>query len=146
MLKTILVALDGSDLAEHVIQALHHLPIQSSTQIVLAHVVSTAGNSPEVAADHPQADFEPIPYRHIEKQLQAYQADLACATELEIVSGDPAEEIVRLANIHQADLVVIGTRGLTGLSRILQGSVSNQVVENSPCSVWVVKPPLSGKS
>lgn len=146
MLKTILVALDGSDLAEHVIQALNQLPIQPSTRIVLAHVVSTVGSSPDVAADHPQADLEPIPYRHIEKQLQAHQSNLACESDLEIVSGDPAEEIVRLANIHQADLVVIGTRGLTGLSRILQGSVSSQVVENSPCSVWVVKPPVLAKA
>ena len=140
MLKTILVALDSSDLSEAVMHSLHELPLQSSTKIVLAHVIPPIGNSPDVAVDHPQTDFEAVPYRHIEKQLQAHQAALPCESDLEIVSGDPAEEIVRLANIHQADLVMIGSRGLTGLSRILKGSVSSQVVENAPCSVWVVKP------
>jgi nucleotide-binding universal stress UspA family protein len=56
-----------------------------------------------------------------------------------MVTGDPSEEIIRLANIYQADLIVIGSRGLTGMNRILQGSVSSQVVENAHCSVLVVK-------
>ncbi|CCH66944.1 hypothetical protein RINTHH_7890 [Richelia intracellularis HH01] len=44
------------------------------------------------------------------------------------------------ANIHQADLIVIGSRGLTDMKRIIQGSVSSQVVEDAHCSVLVVKP------
>jgi nucleotide-binding universal stress UspA family protein len=55
------------------------------------------------------------------------------------VTGDVAEEIVRLANIYKADLIVIGCRGLTGLKRILEGSVSSQVVGEAVCSVLVVK-------
>lgn len=61
-------------------------------------------------------------------------------SHLELVNGDPAEEIIRLANIHKADLIVIGSRGLTGMTRIVQGSVSSQVVEEAHCSVLVVKP------
>ncbi|MGA9377200.1 MAG: universal stress protein, partial [Phormidium sp.] len=48
--------------------------------------------------------------------------------------------IIRLANIHHADLIIIGSRGLTGLKRILERSVSSQVVEDAPCSVLLVKP------
>lgn len=94
----------------------------------------------EVVADKPDIDSEALPYLHIEKQLQSYQVKLPGESELEIVSGDPSEEIIRLANIYQADLIVIGSRGLTGVKRILQGSVSSQVVEDAPCSVLVVKP------
>jgi nucleotide-binding universal stress UspA family protein len=61
------------------------------------------------------------------------------ASEIELVTGDPAEEIIRLANIYKADLIVIGSRGLTGMNRIVQGSVSGQVVEEAHCSVFVVK-------
>jgi len=93
----------------------------------------------EMAVDRPHVSEE-LTYRHIEKQLQSYQTDLPCESELEIVTGDPAVEIVRLAHIHQANLIVIGTRGLTGLKRILEGSVSSQVVADAPCSVLVVKP------
>ena len=55
------------------------------------------------------------------------------------MSGDPAEEILRLANIYEADLIAIGCRGLTGLKRILEGSVSAEVVAEAPCSVLVVR-------
>ena len=138
MLETILVALDSSDLSQRVIQILDQLQIKPATKIILAHVIPAPEPDVEVAVDRPQASEEVL-YRHIEKQLQTYQADLPCKSELEIVVGDPANEIIRLAHIHQADLIVIGTRGFTGLKRILEGSVSSQVVAEAPCSVLVVK-------
>lgn len=140
VLKTIVVALDGSDLSEQVIQALQELQLQPATKIILSHVVPPPESSLELVADRPQTDFEGLPYLHLEKQLQSYQAQLPGESEIEIVTGDPSEEIIRLANIYQADLIVIGSRGLTGVKRIIQGSVSSQVVENAHCSVLVVKP------
>jgi len=138
VLKTILVALDSSEVSHRVIQSLDELQIQPATKIILAHVIPAPEPDGEMAVDRPQTSEELL-YRQIEKQLQSYQEHLPCESELEIVSGDPAVEIVRLAHIHQADLIVIGTRGLTGLNRILQGSVSSQVVTDAPCSVLVVK-------
>ncbi|MCA1992291.1 MAG: universal stress protein [Coleofasciculus sp. S288] len=138
MLKTILVALDGSDLSQRVIQTLHELQIQQATKIILAHVIPPSESDMETAVDRPHPS-EDLLYRDIEQQLQSYQAALLCQSELEIVTGDPAEEIIRLAHIHQADLIVIGNRGLTGVKRILEGSVSSQVVIDAPCSVLVVK-------
>jgi nucleotide-binding universal stress UspA family protein len=138
VLKTILVALDSSEVSHRVIQSLDELQIQPATKIILAHVIPAPDSDMEMAVDRPQTSEELL-YRQIEKQLQSYQEHLPCESELEIVSGDPAVEIVRLAHIHQADLIVIGTRGLTGLNRILQGSVSSQVVTDAPCSVLVVK-------
>ena len=140
MLKTILVALDDSEVAEGVIQTLAELQLQPATKIIFSHVIPSVVSDVEVAVDRPQSQSEDLPYRHFEKQLQSYQANLPYQSELEIVSGDPAEEIVRLAHIHGCDLIVIGSRGLTGLKRILQGSVSSQVVADAPCSVLVVKP------
>ncbi|PSB31566.1 universal stress protein [Chlorogloea sp. CCALA 695] len=140
MLNTIVVALESSDLGDHVIETVQQLQLSPGVKIILAHVISTSDSDLEIAADRPQSEAEATPYRHIEKQLQAYQAMLPFQSELEIVTGDPAEEIIRLANIYHADLIAIGTRGLTGVKRILQGSVSSQVVENASCSVLVVKP------
>ena len=139
MLKTILVALDSSDLSQYVIQFLKELQIQPTTKIILSHVIPSPEPDIDIAVDRPHTSEE-LQYRHIEKQLQSYQADLPCDSQLEIVTGDPAVEIVRLAHIHRADLIVIGSRGLTGLQRILEGSVSSQVVADAPCSVLVVKP------
>lgn len=139
-----MVALDGSELSEGVIQALQELQLQPAiTKIILCHVISPPASDLELAADRPHVESEEVPYRHIEKQMESYQAQLPYESELEIVNGDPAQEIVRLANIYQADLIVIGSRGLTGVKRIIQGSVSSQVVEEAPCSVLVVKPEYS---
>lgn len=140
MLKTIVVALDDSELSQRVIQTLQEIQLQPATKIILSHVISPPESNLEIVADRPHADSELQPYLYIEKQLQSYQANLPGESEIEIVTGDPAEEIIRLANIYQADLIVIGSRGLTGVKRILQGSVSSQVVEDASCSVLVVKP------
>lgn len=140
MLKTVVVALDGSDLSDRVIQSLEELQLQSATKVILSHVISPPDANQEIIADRPQTGAEGLPYLHLEKQLQSYQEQIPGESALEIVTGEPAEEIIRIANIYQADLIVIGSRGLTGVKRIIQGSVSSQVVENANCSVLVVKP------
>lgn len=55
------------------------------------------------------------------------------------VIGDPAEEIIALAEKERFDLIVMGSRGLAVSERFLVGSVTQKVVEHSPCSVLVVK-------
>jgi nucleotide-binding universal stress UspA family protein len=139
VLKTILVALDSSEHTLRVIQFLKELQLQPAAKIILAHVIPSPEPDMDIAVDRPHTSEELL-YQQVEKQLQAYQTDLPGNSTLEIVTGDPAAEIIRLAHIHQADLIVIGSRGLTGLQRILEGSVSSQVVTDAPCSVLVVKP------
>lgn len=143
MVKTILVALDGSEIAERVIQTLDDLVLPTNTKVILCHVFPTPESEMELPADRPLAESPTLPYFQIEKQLQSYQEKLSVNSELELVTGEPADEIIRLANIYKADLVIIGSRGLTGMKRIVQGSVSSQVVEEADCSVLVVKPSKS---
>jgi nucleotide-binding universal stress UspA family protein len=138
--KIILVALDSSELSKQIMQTLNQLNPQPPSKIVLAHVISLAEAPPDRPADQPHLDLEVGLYRQVEQQLLSYQASLSCQSELEIVTGDPAEEIIRLANIHHATLIIMGSRGLTGVNRILQRSVSGEVVEEASCSVLVVKP------
>jgi nucleotide-binding universal stress UspA family protein len=80
------------------------------------------------------------------------QAEIALAKAKEVAQGkgvafemflatgvSPADEIVRAAKDQQADLIVIGSRGLAGKTRSFLGSTASQVVTYSPCSVLVVK-------
>ncbi len=61
-------------------------------------------------------------------------------TEIEVRRGDPAHEIVRAATDWAADLIVMGTRGRTGLERLLLGSVARKVLQHAPCSVLIAHP------
>ncbi|MEH2280031.1 MAG: universal stress protein [Nostoc sp.] len=140
MLNSVLVALDGSEISERVIQTLDNLALSKDAKVILCHVFPTPESEMEVPADRPQPESPTFSYFQIEKQLQSYQENLSITSELELVTGDPAEEIIRLANIYKTDLIIIGSRGLMGMKRIVQGSVSSQVVEEANCSVLVVKP------
>jgi nucleotide-binding universal stress UspA family protein len=144
MLKTILLALDAEPsaqpFADRMLAALQDLHLDPNCRVILSHVVPTNSERLDIAADRPQSDIERSPYHWLESQLKSYSAHLNCITEVEVVTGDPAEEIVRLARIYHTDLVVVGSRGLKGMEKILQRSVSAQVSEEAPCSVLVVKP------
>jgi nucleotide-binding universal stress UspA family protein len=131
--QTVLVAIDVSQsTTDHqLIQVLEGLNLKSNTQVILTHVI-----------DGVKSDFNTvveIPYLTVEKLLESYQEKLPYPSKIEIVRGDTAEEIIRLVNIYQVDLIIIGSRGLRGLKRILEGSVSSQVVSDAPCSVLVIK-------
>lgn len=56
--------------------------------------------------------------------------------EIRVVAGVPAEELIKAG--EDADLLVVGSRGVGGFSRLLLGSVSSQVVEHATCPVAVI--------
>ena len=67
------------------------------------------------------------------------------AAEARVGSGDPRFVLVDTAAHDDADLVVVGTHGRTGVKRLLLGSVASYVVGHAPCSVLVVRQPAGGK-
>jgi len=88
---------------------------------------------------------------YIAEKMKA-QAEIALAKAKEVAQArgidagvilstgaSPADEIVQVAKDQQADLIVIGSRGLAGKTRSFLGSTASQVVTYSPCSVLVVK-------
>jgi nucleotide-binding universal stress UspA family protein len=58
-------------------------------------------------------------------------------------AGEPVEEILRVAREYSCDLIVMGTHGRTGLSRLLMGSVAEAVVRTASCPVVTIKGPWS---
>jgi nucleotide-binding universal stress UspA family protein len=100
-----------------------------------------AGSLPSVndASEHLRA--------YTQRQVDAFRSehgDLSLSFLDQIVAHQrvdvPSEEIARLASEIEADLVVIGTHGRRGLSRLLLGSVAEGVVRLAPCAVLVVRP------
>jgi len=62
-------------------------------------------------------------------------------TEIDVRQGDPAHEIISSATDWDADLIVMGTRGRTGLERLILGSVARKVLQHAPCSVLIERAP-----
>lgn len=59
----------------------------------------------------------------------------------EVRTGRPAATIVEFARERGVDLIVVGSHGRTGVSRLMMGSVAEHVVRTAPCAVLVVRPP-----
>lgn len=82
-------------------------------------------------------------------RLEAEGLDMLRAVELELSGvpvesvvrfGDPAAQIVREAEAFEADLIAMPTRGRTGVTRLLFGSVAEQVARRAPMAVALVRP------
>jgi nucleotide-binding universal stress UspA family protein len=132
MFKNIVVALDCGESSHRVLHALNSLSLTANSRIIITHILSKEGDESAVDRPHPSREI-------IEDQLRCYQSQIVTPSEIEVIFGDPAEEIIRLANIYHADLIVIGSRGLTGVQRVIEDSVSSLVVAEATCSVLVVK-------
>jgi nucleotide-binding universal stress UspA family protein len=65
--------------------------------------------------------------------------DLSVPREYRLITGDPSTAIARLAEEEHVDLIVMGTHGRTGLTRLLMGSVAEAVVRRAPCPVLTYK-------
>lgn len=71
----------------------------------------------------------------VERELR--EAGLTTQSKVEL--GDAREVILRVAGELQADLIVLGSHGRSGLRKLLMGSVASHVMTHAPCSVLVVK-------
>jgi len=69
-------------------------------------------------------------------------ADPRIAVTHRFLRGNPAEEILKLAHDVKVDLIVLGTHGRSGISRLLMGSVAEEVMRQAPCLVVTVKTQL----
>jgi nucleotide-binding universal stress UspA family protein len=116
----------------------HHL---ESSSVPLPDPLVTS-ESPEV----PREVMETAIVDYRERLYTALQAFLPprlarYPVELRVVVGLPFERIIETAVGEQAGLIVLGTHGRTGLSRVVMGSVAERVVRLAPCPVLTVKAP-----
>lgn len=68
-------------------------------------------------------------------------SDPSVPVEYRLVTGDPADAVVRMAEEDDVDLIVLGSHGRTGLTRLLMGSVAEAIVRKAHCPVLVYKQP-----
>jgi nucleotide-binding universal stress UspA family protein len=149
MFKSIVVGTDGSASASKAVLAAAELAATQPEAVL--HIVTvqkplsaSAMAAGEMAAAAPVAaerDWEDEIKVELESTLEraADTAKRACDTRIETHArfGSPAEVLCDLAGHLQADLIVVGNRGMQGGRRFL-GSVPNSVSHHAPCSVLIV--------
>lgn len=148
--RNILVATDFSESADAALRQGIWLGEKSHAKVVVAHVLTDLR---EAFAALPYAAKSEFLYGDIEKFERALRAESqkkltrsvrrfakkVNALKTEVLLGRP--EIALTYAVHQEkyDIVVAGTRGLTGLKRVLLGSTAQRLVRICPAPVWVVK-------
>lgn len=142
--ERIVVSMDGSKPALASVRFLLRLPLPDLARITVASVVPPL----PIEAGHvaPGSSLLDLVRKPLEEEAARVAAAAAAPIEKAgfevatlVLHGTPSHELVKLAEAKRADLAVVGSRGLTGTSRFLMGSVSEGVVKYAPCSVLVVR-------
>ncbi len=134
----ILVPVDGSDYSlKAVTTACDLAKAQSPSSLLL---VAVAIELPELEEGRYIADKMKVQAEAALARAKEVAQQCGNMGEVLLATGaSPAEEIVKVAKDRQADLIVIGSRGLAGKTSSFLGSTASKVVTYSPCSVFVVK-------
>lgn len=145
-IKRILAPTDFSELSQAGVRYALEMAKSLGAEVIVYHVIGVAE---EWLASHD--DFYSVK-ELVEEQkgvmddlLRENFTDILCQVTIraEVEVGVPHKMIVEKAIVEKADIIVMSTRGKSGLSRILIGSVTEKVVGRAPCPVLSV-PPLIG--
>lgn len=145
MFKRILVPVDGSDTARRGLQAAIRLAKQCSSRIRVVHVVEVAPMLAVAEAGAYVAEVFDAMAQAGKKVLDKARAEAERAglkAESMVIEDMPhgvAEGIVRDAKKWRADLIVLGTHGRRGMTRLVLGSDAEQVVRLAPVPVLLVR-------
>lgn len=156
MFHNILVAMDISEVGMRVFDEAIDLASSNEASLMLVHVLSPEEEGyPEISnlyryyfsiSDNDNLNnFQELWKQFSQKGLECLRSrsEIATAagvhTEYKQIPGSPGKTICETACTWNADLVVIGRRGLSGLRETVMGSVSNYVLHHAPCSVLVVQ-------
>lgn len=148
-IKRILVPIDFSEYCTQALSHAHELAVEHGAEVDLLHVVE------EMAFPAFYQIGEAALYGEVsslrDRAMEALAdcagsdgADLSGETGFHVEEGRPAEKIIEIASAQDSDLIVISTHGLSGIERVLMGSVAQTVIQEAPCPVFVIS--ARGKS
>jgi nucleotide-binding universal stress UspA family protein len=136
-IHTILHPTDFSDYSRGAFELACALARDYGAKLVVLHV----NRPPAVYAPDGIVIGAPVeePYELRAKLAQLRPDDPRVTTEYKLLDGEPADQILRAATNVNADLIILGTHGTTGLARLLMGSVAEDVLRKASCPVLTVR-------
>jgi nucleotide-binding universal stress UspA family protein len=144
--QTILFAADFSEISKNAFRLACSLAIEGTTRFIVVHVIEPnwvpeePGFLGQSSIRFREAEQEPGRVEAIRRKLiEIYAPNRPIEMEYLVKEGEVAAEIVGLAKDCGADLIVTGTHGRRGLSRLLAGSVATEVLHKAQCSVLAMR-------
>jgi len=140
-LGTVVAATDFSTTADVALDWAMALARQHGARLCLVHALTLPAPLPDYipSGNDFGQEMHQIALRKLEETAQRVR-EAGLEVELEVPIGVPSQVICRVAEEAGAGLVVIGTRGLTGITHMLLGSTAERVVQHAPCPVLTVHP------
>lgn len=132
-LRFVVVAIDFSPSSLEALAYARALVARCAGRLELVHVVDAA------TIDSVLGHADPAVWADALEKARKRLGELAGADAFAVLEGRPADVIVDHAQAVDADLIVMGTLGRTGLERLLVGSVADRVVRTAHCPVLVVR-------
>ena len=129
MEQTILIPIDGTESVEETLLYVRSIAPKAKerTRLVVLHV------SPDVSSVNAAIEFHPnVTTIHDTLSKEGW------AIERETRIGDPVREIIKMAILLPATMILMSTHGRSGLERIRDGSVTEQVLKQSPCPMFIL--------
>jgi nucleotide-binding universal stress UspA family protein len=145
MFKSIVVGTDGSDTATQAVRQAVELAraVNGRLDLVSAYEPVPVQRLNEERRNAPEdLQWAISPREDVDATLQAAAVpaqEAGVPVELFARQGDPADAILDVAEEREADLIVVGNKGMTGAKRFLLGSVPNKVSHHAPCSVLIIR-------
>ena len=143
----ILCPIDFSQHAGLVVEWAIHLAQEHGSEVLLLHAYHLPVEFQQLEGAYLPPDFWDSVKEEAERSLAVYGAKIRAASVpvTEIVrEGYPASAILEEAREENADIVVMGSRGLSGLKHLLLGSVAERVVQKAHCPVLTLNHPSVG--
>jgi nucleotide-binding universal stress UspA family protein len=141
MYKTIVVGTDGSDRAAVAVKEAFALAKMAGGKVHAVHAVhpaATTGFSDVPGAAQTTSASLRAHTDQVGTELLAEAERQGVSAEVHNPDGDPADALISIAEAVDADLIVVGNRGMTGVKRFVLGSVPNKVSHQCPCSLLIV--------
>ena len=145
MSECIVVGTDGSDTATQAVRQAVELArgIDARLQLVSAYEPVSAQRLRQEQIEAPEdLQWAINPREDVDSTLDAAAAiarEAGVPVEVYARQGDPADAILDVAEEQEADLIIVGNKGMTGAKRFLLGSVPNKVSHHAPCSVLIIR-------
>jgi len=147
-MKRVVVAVDGSEASREVIDyAVHYANREKDAEMLFLHVVGTVMERGRQFVEASGIAEAPLIGEEVKAGVENFVREQIARSgrtvplmSVSVVSGVPYNEIVRFAEDHDADIIMIGHRGMSNLARFFLGSVASKVVAHAPCSVYVHRP------